>query len=83
MKTTELETNRRLYDFGVGAIEAEDFGNLNYFDTLKEAIDATDFENERVYILHKSSGDLKSVLDGSVLDSDSWYFYGVDISNFL
>ena len=83
MKKAELEMNKGLYDFGVGAIEAEDFGNLNYFDTLKEAIDATDFENERVYILHKFSGDLESVLDGSVLDSDSWYSYGVDISNIL
>ena len=83
MKKAELEANRGLYDFGVGAIEVEDFGDLNYFDTLAEAIDSTDFENERVYILHKSSGDLESVLDGGVLSSDVWYSYGVDISDVL
>lgn len=83
MKKDELEVNRGLYDFGVGAIGVEDFGDLNYFDTLTEAIDATNFENERVYILHKSSGDLESVLDGGVLSSDVWYSYGVDISDIL
>ena len=83
MKKAELEANRGLYDFGVGAIEAEYFGDLNYFDTLTEAIDATDFENERVYILHKSSGNLENVLDGDVLSSDTWYSYGVDVSEIL
>ena len=83
MEKAELEANRGLYDFGIGAIGAEDFGDLNYFDTLTEAIDATEFENGRVYILHKSSGDLENVLDSGVLDSDVWYSYGVDISDVL